>query len=89
MFGAGLPVCAAHYPTLVELVSEGRNGVCFKTAQHLASHLARLLRGFGQLGGGGGDELARLRAGAAEAARCRWQTNWEAHALPVLRSLGV
>jgi beta-1,4-mannosyltransferase len=36
MFGCGLPVCAAAYPCLEELVLNGVNGMLFVTCQDLA-----------------------------------------------------
>lgn len=46
MFGSGLPVCAASYSCIDELVHEGKNGLLFSTAPELAACLARMLTGF-------------------------------------------
>lgn len=46
MFGCGLPVCAASYQCIGELVSHGHNGLLFTCAEELARHLADVLEGF-------------------------------------------
>ena len=46
MFGCGLPVCAASYQCIGELVSHGHNGLLFTCAAELARHLADVLEGF-------------------------------------------
>ena len=46
MFGCGLPVCAASYQCIGELVSHGHNGLLFTCAEELARHLADVLKGF-------------------------------------------
>lgn len=57
MFGAGLPVLAAGFPALPELVAHGANGLVFNSAQELARQLAEVLSGLGaarRRGGGAG-----------------------------------
>ncbi|KAK9809359.1 hypothetical protein WJX73_008651 [Symbiochloris irregularis] len=56
MFGSGLPVCAASYSCIDELVSEYRNGLLFTTAEQLADCLESMLTGFPA----GSTQLARL-----------------------------
>ena len=46
MFGCGLPVCAASYNCIPELVKEGQNGLLFSSYQELAQQWIELLRGF-------------------------------------------
>ncbi len=45
MFGCGLPVCAASYDCIRELVADGDNGLLFESPQQLAQQLAELLAG--------------------------------------------
>jgi beta-1,4-mannosyltransferase len=45
MFGCGLPVCAASYDCIQELVSDGDNGLLFTGPKQLAAQLAELLAG--------------------------------------------
>ncbi|KAK4033821.1 glycosyl transferases group 1-domain-containing protein [Parachaetomium inaequale] len=74
MFGAGLPVAAyAGYESFGELVREGENGRGFETAGELAGILGRLLGG----GDAGRGELERLRRGAVEEGRRRWDEEWD------------
>ena len=86
MFGAGLPVAAARYDVIRELVSEGENGVLFDGPEELAEHLLGLLGGWHDVdpGRGRGNSLGleRLRRGAAAAALERWDENWERCAKP-------
>lgn len=44
MFGSGLPVCAAYYPAVHELVGHEYNGLLFSSAPELAAHLLRLFQ---------------------------------------------
>lgn len=45
MFGCGLPVCAASYDCIRELVADGDNGLLFEGPRQLAQQLAELLAG--------------------------------------------
>lgn len=47
MFGAGLPVLAAGFAALPELVAHGANGLVFNSPRELASQLAEVLSGLG------------------------------------------
>lgn len=47
MFGAGLPVLAAGFAALPELVAHGANGLVFNSPQELARQLAEVLSGLG------------------------------------------
>ena len=46
-FGAGLPVLAAGFAALPELVAHGANGLVFNSPQELAQQLAEVLSGLG------------------------------------------
>ena len=48
MFGCGLPVCAASYDCIRELVADGDNGLLFSGPKQLAQQLAELLAGAAQ-----------------------------------------
>lgn len=52
MFGAGLPVLAAGFAALPELVAHGANGLVFNSARELAGQLAEVLSGLGAARGG-------------------------------------
>ena len=43
MFGSGVPVCAAYFPAICELVHHNQNGLIFKSSKELESQLAHLL----------------------------------------------
>lgn len=81
MFGAGLPVLAADYPAITELVLPERNGLLFSSPETLAGHLVALLRG-GEAGGVSA-ALRALRDGAALEARRDWRAEWLAVAKPL------
>ena len=85
MFGCSLPVCAARYGCIGELVQEGRNGLLFEDAQQLAQQLLLLLQGFpGKQG-----QLQHLHSCLQQQPFPRWQQAWGQHVLPVFESLGV
>ncbi len=46
MFGCGLPVCAASYDCINELVTEGQTGLLFNSYQQLADQWVALFQGF-------------------------------------------
>jgi len=48
MFGCGLPVCAASYQCIHELVKEGQTGLLFGSYQELAQQWVSLFEGFPQ-----------------------------------------
>lgn len=71
MFGAGLPVVGwGLYESWPELVSEGVNGRGFGSAAELSDILAELL-------GSDKSKLQKLRAGAIEEGKWRWDEEWE------------
>lgn len=50
MFGCGVPVCAAYFECIHELVRDGHNGCVFKNSKELALQLEALLEGFPRAG---------------------------------------
>ncbi|PWY75330.1 beta-1,4-mannosyltransferase [Aspergillus sclerotioniger CBS 115572] len=69
MFGAGLPVVGWNrFEAWPELVTEGRNGRGFGSADELVKHLEDLF--------GDQDNLEKLRAGAREESSRRWDGEW-------------
>lgn len=82
MFGSGLPVCAAAYKCIDELIKPGATGLLFHDAQQLAQHLLRLLQGFPSSGSG---ELGSMKQEVAkQQMQWRWADNWDDVAWPVL-----
>lgn len=80
MFGAGLPVLAySGYPSFAELVKVGQNGAGFENHEELTEGLTRLL----DLKSGG-QELARLKAGAVKEGARRWDEEWDEVVKPLL-----
>ncbi|CAD6579397.1 MAG: mannosyltransferase [Alectoria sarmentosa] len=71
MFGAGLPVVGwGDFEAWPELVHEGKNGQSFSDAKGLQEALMQLF---------GGDEelLGRLKEGAIEEGKMRWNEEWD------------
>lgn len=72
MFGAGLPVVGYdQYFSWPELVKEGVNGWGFTTSDDLADILEEVFKDTS------GKELARLKKGAIEEGRKRWDEEWD------------
>ncbi|MBE7179637.1 MAG: glycosyltransferase [Terriglobus roseus] len=69
MFGAGLPVAAAKFDALPELVKEGINGRSFSTPKDLVDLLVELFSG-------NGTQLGKLKEGAMEESERRWDDEW-------------
>jgi len=81
MFGCGLPVCAASYSCIDELVKVEKNGLLFSSSSELADELLMLFNGFPK----GCDDLKLLRNGTLEMGSSgRWAAEWEAHAKPLV-----
>ena len=76
MFGASLPVLAARYDVVRELVSEGVDGVLFGSYLELADALVKLCHGHRLV-------LQGLKFGAAERGKETWRENWRATAAPL------
>jgi beta-1,4-mannosyltransferase len=80
MFGAGLPVTGyGAYESWGELVKEGVNGRGFRTSEELAEVLEELFDTKGE-----GQELDKLRVGAREEEKRRWDEEWDGVAGRVL-----
>ncbi|KAM3065368.1 mannosyltransferase [Clarireedia jacksonii] len=72
MFGAGLPVLGYdEYESWSELVKEGVNGWGFATAEDLTDILEEVFKDQS------GTELARLKKGALQEGRKRWDEEWD------------
>lgn len=72
MFGAGLPVLGYdEYESWSELVKEGVNGWGFATSEDLTDILEEIFKDQS------GKELARLKKGAMEEGRKRWDEEWD------------
>lgn len=90
MFGSAVPVCAFRFPSLVELVQEGHNGLSFETSDELAQQLLRLLVRPNAAGPATATdtadstlrELQHLKTGASEISS--WEENWNSVMLPVV-----
>ncbi|CAI0420467.1 unnamed protein product [Linum tenue] len=85
MFGCGLPVCAAAYSCIHELVEVGKNGLLFSSSSELADQLLMLFEGFPDKC----NTLASLRNGASEAGDSRWISEWEEHAKPLIHQASL
>ena len=81
MFGCGLPVCAASYQCIGELVSHGHNGLLFSCAEELAKHLVEVLEGFpfqpSRL-------LTSLQHRVTAANALSWDASWESIVKPLV-----
>ena len=97
MFGSAVPVCAFRFPSLSELVQDGRNGLSFQDSDQLAQQLLRLLvrpdphfrsdsPAVEVAESAGTDcalrELQHLKAGASQIS-C-WEDNWNSVMLPMV-----
>lgn len=81
MFGCGLPVCAASFSCIEELVKVNKNGLLFSTSSELADELMMLFKGFPEEC----NALKSLKEGAMKSASSsKWSTEWETNALPLV-----
>ncbi|WVZ55701.1 hypothetical protein U9M48_006328 [Paspalum notatum var. saurae] len=86
MFGCGLPVCAASFSCIEELVKVNRNGLLFSTSSELADELMMLFKGFPEEC----NTLKSLKQGAMNtASSSKWSTEWETNALPLVNQASV
>ncbi|CAD7697101.1 unnamed protein product [Ostreobium quekettii] len=86
MFGCHLPVCAASYSCISELVSDGVNGLLFSGAQELAQQLLYLFEGFPHDLSDGALRLVGMRRALQAMEGFSWTENWDRHALPVFQA---
>uniref|UniRef100_A0A0E0GHQ8 Glycosyltransferase subfamily 4-like N-terminal domain-containing protein n=1 Tax=Oryza nivara TaxID=4536 RepID=A0A0E0GHQ8_ORYNI len=85
MFGCGLPVCAASFSCIDELVKINNNGLLFSTSSELADELMMLFKGFPEEC----DDLKSLKVGALNTgSSSKWSTEWERYALPLVNQVG-
>ena len=82
MFGCGLPVCAAEFNCIAELVVDEQNGLVFESEMQLSEMLQSLLRNFPQEQ----TKLLTLRRGVMEFQKTCWEDNWRECAKPVILS---
>ncbi|KAF8776260.1 hypothetical protein HU200_003665 [Digitaria exilis] len=81
MFGCGLPVCAASFSCIEELVKVNKNGLLFSTSSELADELMMLFKGFPE----DCNALKSLKEGAmSTASSSKWSTEWQTNALPLV-----
>ncbi|CAN6285476.1 unnamed protein product [Urochloa humidicola] len=84
MFGCGLPVCAASFSCIEELVKVNKNGLLFSTSSELADELMMLFKGFPEEC----NALKSLKEGAMDtASSSKWSTEWETNALPLVNQV--
>ena len=80
MFGAGLPVCAAEFNCIAELVVDEQNGLVFESEMQLEEKLQALLKDFPR----NQERLMELRRGVEESQSVCWEENWKKCAKPVI-----
>ena len=84
MYGCGLPVCAAKYDCIGELVKDGRNGLLFSEAGQLADQLLTLFDGFPA---SVSRQLTSLTDAVEESTGPRWEEAWEQTVQPLIENL--
>ena len=84
MYGCGLPVCAANYECIGELVKDGRNGLLFSEAGQLADQLLTLFDGFPA---SASRQLTSLTDAVAESGGPRWEEAWAQTVQPLIEDL--
>ena len=85
MFGCGLPVCAAEFNCIGELVVDEQNGLVFESEMQLEEKLQALLKDFPR----NQERLTELRRGVEESQSVCWEENWKKCAKPVILSCYV
>lgn len=80
MFGCGLPVCAAEFNCIGELVVDEQNGLVFESEMQLEEKLQALLKDFPR----NQERLMELRRGVEESQSVCWEENWKKCAKPVI-----
>ena len=84
MYGCGLPVCAAKYACIGELVKDGRNGRLFSEAGELADQLLTLFDGFPAKVS---PQLSSLTDAVAKSGGPRWEDAWARTVQPVIQQM--
>ena len=84
MYGCGLPVCAAKYACIGELVKDGRNGLLFSDAGELADQLLALFDGFPATVS---RQLSSLTDAVEESGGPRWEEAWAQTVQPLISGL--
>ena len=82
MFGSRLPVCAAGYSCINELMQEGHNGLLFTSAEGLADCLQRMLEGFPSAS----TQCLQLRETMKRRPFPSWDDLWQQKVLPILQN---
>ena len=72
MFGCGLPVCAARYKCIDELVKENHTGLLFHSPQQLSLQLVQLFQGFP----GQQSQMLRHMQQQVQQTTERWPVTW-------------
>mmetsp|Transcript_19188 Transcript_19188/g.76897 ORF Transcript_19188/g.76897 Transcript_19188/m.76897 type:complete len:103 (-) Transcript_19188:1009-1317(-) len=85
MLGCGLPVLSPSYPSVSELIEDGRNGLLFNTPVQLAHHITVLLCDWPE--GEVLNSLKKTAVGWFAEPQDKWRPTWLATARPVLRGL--
>ncbi|CAK9301959.1 unnamed protein product [Gordionus sp. m RMFG-2023] len=83
MYGCNLPVLAYYYPTILELVTPGENGMLFTNKEDLFVQLTDLLRGFPNAS----TKLKWLKK-YIESNKTYWADNWNEVVIPLLSDKG-
>ena len=84
MFGAGLPVVAANFDCISELVKHRENGLVFKSSEELCSQLTELLSDFTTTQDG---LHAQLRRSVMESRVHTWTSTWNSIAYPIVHNI--
>ena len=81
MFGSGLPVCAADYKCIDELVVDGQNGSIFSSAEELARCLSQMLTNFPL----DSTKCLNMKKSMQKAPLAPWDDDWHRIMLPIVK----
>ncbi|RUS72803.1 hypothetical protein EGW08_019440 [Elysia chlorotica] len=84
MFGSGLPVCAANFKCIDELVKHNENGLVFNDNLELLEQLKTLLKGFPH----NSKQLEIFRKNLLPFQQLRWHGQWKRLVLPIFQVIG-
>lgn len=84
MFGCGLPVCAANFKCIGELVRHKENGLVFNNSNELLDQLKSLLKGFPK----SCKQLDSFRKNLSRFQEIRWHSQWKKLVLPIFQVIG-